>query len=446
MKRIVLDSFFHMMPGHRLSRNIFTGGYRTNYGRYSPFDVYHPNGASMLYSDLQATHDIKFLNQPFSEMTLAEADILLVPNPDYPLYEGASPYRIDAPDVDAMINYLNRGGSVILMINSFLSRSDFWEENFDLERVTPLLDRLGVRWDHNFMSDDNTILPAKHGNLTVGYGQGGRVLDGKLPAGAQPLLTCDGELFGFTIKKGRGKLAVVGDAGLVSNGLYHFPGFENAAFLGKLFEDMAPAWGTGPAKAFECFEFGHVSCGTSEQGISEKLFRTLRPQARFEVDHHYRHLTFEGTPSTRSAQDVLSRLPVQLPAVANKKSVRGAFHFVNVCDGRGTAPLEISLNVSESKSEIGTDYVISGTRVSEGVTWSDIGADPAIFEAIGTLVRVNTIVQIMAGTNPDGSLRYYSQKQGQILYDQNLRNTHYGFDILLASRNVVYSPTVPATP
>ena len=431
-----------MMPGHRLSRNSFTGGYRTNYGRYSPFDVYHPNGASMLYSDLLAAHDVKFLNQPFCEMTLAEADILLVPNPDYPLYEGASPYRIDAPDVDALINFLNRGGSVILMINSFLSKSDFWEENFDFERITPLLDRLGVRWDHNFMSDDNIILPAKHGNMTVGYGQGGRVLDGKLPSGAEPLLTCEGEMFGFVMKKGLGKLAVIGDAGVVSNGLYHFPGFDNAAFLTKLFQDMSPAWASGPAQAFECFEFGHVSCGTSEQGISENIFRTLRPQARFEIDHHYRHLTFESKPATISAPAVPPRLPFRLETVVGKKTVRGKFHFVNVCDGRGTTELEMGLNVSEKKSEIGTDYLITGTHVSENATWSDIGADPAIFGAIGNLVRVNTIVQIQAGTNPDGSLRYYSMKQGQILYDRNTRNRHYGFDILLGSRNVVYSPTV----
>jgi len=441
MQRILLDAFFHMMPGHRLSRNIFTGGYRTNYGRYSPFDVYHPNGASMLYSDLQARYDVKFLNQPFCEMSLAEADILLVPNPDYPLYEGASPYRIDAPDVDALINFLNRGGSVILMINSFLSKSDFWEENFDLERITPLLDRLGLRWDHNFMSDDNVILPAKHGALTVGYGQGGRVMNAKLPAGAEPLLTCDGELFGFRQKVGKGKLAVVGDAGLVSNGLYHFPGFDNAAFLAKLFQDMTPAWGAGPAAAFECFEFGHVSCGTSEQGIAEKLFRTLRPQARFEIDHHYRHLTHESKPRTLPAQAAAARLPFSLASLAGQKMVRARFPFVNVCDGRATADFEATLNVSAKSSEVGTDYLISGTHVSESVSWSDIGADPVIFGAIGKLVRVNTIIQILAGTNPDGSLRYFSMKQGQILYDRNTKNSHYGFDILLGSRNLVLAPT-----
>ena len=441
MKRIIFDSFYHMMPGHRLSRNISVGGYRTNYGRYSPFDAYHPNGSSMLFSDLLAAFDFKFLNQPYSEMTLAEADILVIPNPDYPLYEGASPYRLDEPDVQALINFLSRGGSVILMINSFLSRSDFWEENFDFERITPFFDRLGIKWDHNFMSDENRILPSESGNYTVGYGQGGRVLGAKLPDGAQPLLTFEGDVFGFLMKAGTGKLAVVGDAGLVSNGLYHFPGFENDAFLLKLFEDMSPAWCTDSAKAFEYFEFGHSSCGTSEQGITEKIFKSLRPGARFEIDHHYRHLTFEGKPMVISKEDAAGRLPVKLEDAAGKKSVMGKFTYVNVCNGFGTSSFDLKLNIAEKKSEIGTDYIITGNIVNENAKWEDIGADPVIFGKIGELLRVNTVVQILSGTDPDGTLKYYTMKQGQIIYIRNTNNAHYGFDILLGSKNMVISPS-----
>ena len=441
MKRIVFDSFFHMPPGHRLSRNISVGGYRTNYGRYSPFDTYHPNGASMLFSDLLTSFDVKFLNQPYSEMTLAEADILMIPNPDYPLYEGASPYRVDEPDIDAIMNFLNRGGSVILMINSFLSKSDFWEENFDFERITPLFDRLGLRWDHSFMSDDCRILPSKCGDLTVGYGQGGRVLGAKLPNGAQPLLTFEGDIFGFLIKVGKGKLAVVGDSGLVSNGLYHFPGFDNAAFMLKLFEDMSPAWCNSPTSSYEYLEFGHLSSATSAQGITEEIFKSLRPEARFEIDHHYRHLTYEGKPITLSAADAMAKLPVKLKNSAGKKSVTGEFSYVNICDGLSTAPFDLNLNVSEKKSEIGTDYMISGTKVDENVKWEDIGADPAVFGEIGRLIRVNSVIQIFAGTNPDGALRYYTMKQGQIFYDRNSKNVHYGVDILLGSKNIVVSPT-----
>jgi hypothetical protein len=440
MKRIVFDRFFHMPPGHRLSRNISTGGYRTNFGRYSPFDIYHPNGCSMLFADLLASCDFKFSSEPLSEVALAEADILLIPNPDYPLYEGSAPYRLDAPDIDAMVNYLNRGGSVVLGINSFLSRSDFWEENFDLERLTPLFDRLGVKWDHDFMSDENRILPAKGCGFIVGYGQGGRVLGANLPMGAEPLLTFEGNVFGFTTKVGRGKLAVVGDAGLISNGLYHFPGFENAAFLLKLFDDMTPAWCAGPVKAFERFEFGHLSCGTSEQGITEGVFRSLRKHAAYAVDHHYRHLTYESQPANCSAAKAAAELPVKIEDAQGKTLVRGEFPFVGVSEGRGTASYSLELHVAETRSSMGVDFIISGTKVNESLSWNDIGADPEVFGPIGELERVNNVVQILAGTRADGSLRYYVMKEGQILYDKNLRNAHYGYDILLGSRNLVISP------
>jgi len=443
MKRIVYDSFFHAPPGHRLSRNISTGGYRTNFGRYYPFDTYHPNGCSMLFSDLLSNFDFKFLQSPFSEMSLAEADILMIPNPDYPLYEGASPYRIDAHDLHAVRNFLQRGGSVILMVNSFLSRSDFWEENFDFERIAPFFESLGLRWDPNFMSDDHRILPAKSGPFTVGYGQGGRVQSSALPAGAQPLLTFEGDVFGFSVKVGKGKLSVVGDAGVVSNGLYHFPGFDNSAFLVNLFNNMSPAWGAGPPSLFEVFEFGHLSCATSDSGIDDKIFRALRPQARFSIDHHYRHLTHESAPAPTSVAEAVRKLPVGLEELAKGKAAKATFHFINISDGLNTASFELPLTVSARTSEIGTDYIAGGNSVCEGLSWQDIGADPAVFSGIGHLARVSSVIQILAGTHPDGSLRYYTAKQGQIFYDRNTRNPHYGFDILLGSRNLTISPTTP---
>jgi len=73
------------------------------------------------------------------------------------------------------MNFLNRGGGVLLLINSFLSRPDFWEENFDRERIGLLLDRLGIEWDDNYMSNDSIIEPAASAQYKVGYGQGGRV-------------------------------------------------------------------------------------------------------------------------------------------------------------------------------------------------------------------------------------------------------------------------------
>lgn len=438
MRKILIDQFFHMPPGHRLSRNIAVGGYITNFGRYSPFDLYHPNGASMLLSDLVAKYDVEYLNQPYSEVSLCGADILVIPNPDYPLYEGASPYRIDHDDVDALFAFLERGGCVLMLVNSFLSKSDFWEENFDYERVNPIFQRLGLTWDENFMSDDNRILPAESGKYIVGYGQGGRAKGAKLPAEAKPLLTFEGDVFGFTKEVGKGKIAVIGDAGLISNGLYGFPTFQNKAFLEELMDSLQPGFDELP-DTFEKVTYGNVSTAPSPEGIHEALFRSLREDARYRVDHHYRHLLWETAGEKVSAAQAESELPFTL-ADLQGKTVEIKLKPIPVNEGRATKELTMTLNVASTQKGEVTEYLVTGNQINEGLTWEDAGADPEVFGKLGELLRVNTVVQIQLAVQ-QGKLKYAAVKQGQILYDHNLRNVHYGFDILLASSCAVYSPS-----
>src|SRR4051794_31954657 len=202
MTRVLFDAFHHMMPGHRVGRHLAVGGYRVNYGRYTPGDCFHPNGLAFLHADLAPRYDLRLLTAPYTALSLFDADILYAANPDYPLYEGASPYRWTPADVDALWAFAERGGGVLLSVNSFLSRPDFWEENFDLERVGLLFDRLGLRWDANYMSDDDNIETARCGPHRVGYGQGGRVAGRALPEGVEPLLTRDENIYGFRARIG----------------------------------------------------------------------------------------------------------------------------------------------------------------------------------------------------------------------------------------------------
>lgn len=435
MTNIMIDSFFHNMPGHRLSRNIAVGGYVINSGRYSPYDVYHPNGISMLISDLAAAYNVSYSNEPFSEMSLCSADILIVPNPDYPGYEGAAAYRLDHYDVDALMSFLERGGSVLMLVNSFLQYSDFWEENFDYERVSPYFRRLGVRWDPDYMSDPDEILPSKSGTFTVGYGQGGRV-DGVLPEDAQALLSWNGETFGFIKKVGKGTAAVIGDAGLISNGLYGFPTFDNRAFINDLMAKLAPNFGA-ERKSFEKFSYGCLSCATHDNGISEPLFRSLIADAEFEVDHHYRHLVWEQGKETLSAEDVC--LPFTLEEICNKDEVLVELPFVRAQDGYATGSVRMKLHVTKTVKNGAEEYFISGTEFTEIGDWGQLGFDAAEFSKITSLLRVNTVAQYMLGVQ-DGKLLWASCKQGEILYGRNSNSGHYGYDILLGSACTVYSP------
>lgn len=441
MTKIVIDAFFHMMPGHRLSRNIFVGGYVCNYGRYSPYDLYHPNGASMLFSDLAAEYDIKYSNQPYSEVSLCDADILIIPNPDYPVYEGASPYRIDEPDRVALMNFLGRGGSVLLLINSFYAKSDFWEENFDIERINPFLEMLGIQWDSNYMSDDNRILPAISENYCVGYGQGGRVKNAALPSDAVSLLRFEDCEFGFVKKVGAGKIAVIGDAGLISNGLYGFPTFDNKAFLLKLIHSLKPDFAVKAPEKFEKICYGNVSCAPSKDGITEELFKTLQSDAVYSIDHHYRHLLWETKGESVTVKEAAAELPFLLGSLEGEKSVSVPVSFIPVQEGKATKTITMELNVIATRKDGVTEYLVTGNCFTENLEWDEVGADVELFSAIGKLLRVNTVLQIELSVNASGMLKYAAIKQGQILYDYNTRNIHYGYDILLNSNCTILSPS-----
>lgn len=435
MSKIVIDTFFHMMPGHRLSRNISVGGYITNFGRYTPYDLYHPNGSSMLYSDLVADYDVQLSNQPFSEVTLCGTDLLIIPNPDYPMYEGASPYRMDHYDVDALMNYLKRGGKVVMLVNSFLRHSDFWEENFDYERVDPFFEKLGLKWDPDYMSDDNEILPAKSGDFIVGYGQGGRVLNNELPDGAQALIRWDKEINGFVKKVGKGTIAVIGDAGVVSNGLYGFPTFDNRGFILDLIHTLLPKETAAPAK-FEKMTYSHLSTAPSEDGIPEKLFMGLNTDAEYKRDHHYRHLVWETAGEEIDASDV--ELPFDLKELEGAEEITVELPLVAVKPGVAVKTLPFKLHVVATKKLGSTEYLITGTTFTEGLDWADIGAPAEDFGKNAKLLRVNTVVQYQLEVK-DGKLCWAALKQGQIFYARS-ENIHYGYNILLGSRNVVYSP------
>lgn len=439
MKKILIDSYFHSMPSHRLSRNISTAGYVVNSGRYSPYDVYHPNAISMLFSDLQKRWSVAYSNEPFSEMALASADLLLVPNPDYPAYEGSSSHRLDRPDVDAMMNFMNRGGKLLLLVNSFLSRSDFWEENFDYERVAPLFKRLGVRWDSDYMSDDERMLPAKYKDLTVGYGQGGRV-DGGIPDDAEVLLECEGEILGFRKKVGLGEIAVIGDAGSISNGLYGFPTFDNRAFILDLISDLLGDGGEVP-ETFELQRYGMLSAAPNEAGLSESVFRSLKADAEFQVDHHYRHLVWEAPAERLAASDV--SLPFDPALLGKKTDFELTLPRIAYQDGREAGPVTLPVHVTEQLSGDDAEYLVTGSLFEEGLGWEDVGVSPEEFGRYGIVDRVNTVVQYMLGFHC-GRLKWATAKHGQILYAKNPEGSHYGgyTVILLGSDCAAWSPVI----
>jgi hypothetical protein len=439
--RILRDSFFHMPPGNRIGRHVATGGYVVNVGRYSLGDCYHPNGLAFLEAELADEYSFANLQEPYSAASLSGADILLITNPDYPLYQGASPHRWTPEDVDALLAFVERGGGVLLMVNSFLSRPDFWEENFDLERVNMLFKRLGVQWDDNFMSDDSIIEPAQSGSQCVGYGQGGRVLQGRrLPDGAEPLLTYQGNIYGFLIRVGVGKLAVLGDTGMMSNGLVCFPGFENTAFMRDVLDRIRPAWCGGNPPQMACLKHWHISAAPSANGLNETTLRALRPKATWRIDHHYRHLVWEEPAQCVASEVAQTCLPLDLGRIAEQDLVEIPLHWVKL-DGDLSGPVvPIRLRVHRRQNDHGTELHILGRTVSRDLNWSELCQNEAFLSNAGRLTEAHVVFEARILLDRAHALRSARWQQGQIFYAQSAQSLHYGYEIVLSSASGVISP------
>jgi hypothetical protein len=442
MPTVLFDAFHHMPSGHKIGPHITVGGYVTNVGRYFPGDVYHPNGLAGLVADLAYSgYELRTLHEPLTDGSLAQADILLLPNPDYPLYEGSSPFRWTPDDVEAVWRFLQRGGGVLLLVNSFLSRPDFWEENFDYERISPLFDKLGVRWDPNYMSDAHAIERAESGDLIVGYGQGGRLIGDRLPQGFEPLLTFKGNTYGFVGRVGDGTLAVIGDTGLISNGLLVFPGFENAKFLERLFKRLRPSWCDRPSGKWSLRRFAHLSSAPTETGgMSEKTMRSLRPQAEWMVDHHYRHLYWDLEHLPSGGDEVWSRCPVRLDASAAKaQAVK--LRWLTLDSDRPGAEFEVKVAALPAAGNDGTDIRLYGRHVAESLPWSAIAERPETFAGLGTPERVHCIFELQGKVGPDGRPRWARWRQGQTLYARSPGKERYGYEVILSSQSGSIGPS-----
>jgi hypothetical protein len=437
--RLLYDAFHHMPPGHRVGDEIVTGAYHLNTGRYAPGDCYHPNGLAMLEACLAEEFELHLLHAPYSRASLFDADVLLITNPDYPLYDGASPYRWTDAEVDALLEFAERGGGVLLTVNSFLSRPYFWEENFDLERVGLLFDRLGVRWDANFMSNEDHLEQAQAGEYCLAYGQGGRVAEGRWSKNLRPLVTRDENVYGFEAAVGRGKIAVLGDSGLISNGLLCFPGFDNRAFVTGLLHSLRPAWCTEGHATWDRCVWRHISTTAIDTILSEDEIRNLRPAATWSKDYHYRHLTWHE-PSTRAHRaEVWNELPLDLAKAKARSTLPVQLPALLVDSDEPGLPVEMELQVHARGNAEGCDLHLLGYRNDDELPLGAVCRDAKSLPGFEKVARRSTTFELWAVLNSDGAPTRAHWRQGHRLYLGH-PNISHGYAALLMSRSGVICP------
>ena len=189
---------------------------------------YLPDGTyKEILTRLRDEFDVRVNSQPLNAQTLAGVNVLLIANPsDKAVGTNPPPPHVTAADIAALTRYVEQGGGLIVMGN---------QENHNLEiaDMNQLLLRFGLQFTNLYTDVKNLVLPRETpviGGLRWGYYTGNLVLiTPDHPAKPRPLILNDlaqkplngprdtpGALLAVA-EPGRGHVAVVTDAGWISN-------------------------------------------------------------------------------------------------------------------------------------------------------------------------------------------------------------------------------------
>jgi len=205
---------------------------------------YLPDGT---YQDVLARlsneFDVRVHSQPLNAQTLTGVNVLLIANPsDKAVGTNQPPPHVTAADIGALTRYVEQGGGLIVMGN---------QENHNLEIVdlNKLLLRFGLQFTNLYTDVKKLELPRETpviGGLRWGYYTGNSVLTTPdHPARPHPLVVNDltqeplngsrdtpGALLAVA-EPGRGRVAVVTDAGWISNDALSEKGIGGVAIKGQ---------------------------------------------------------------------------------------------------------------------------------------------------------------------------------------------------------------------
>jgi hypothetical protein len=246
--KILLDYYHRLKPDTRVGNFILTGGYLNSVGRYRIDDFSHTNSYDSFAQALENEFALFFHERPIDDAALRDVDILVLNNPEAPDHVPGVPLISDG-EIDAIIAFVGKGGSLIAMLNSVGAA----EENFESVQLRKLLNLLGVDWNNDNTHYSDIPLSARHGYFydirLFHYGAGCTLRF--LPHAQDPEVWLEvkedvtfPEVRGPGIVKvrfGRGKVVVVGDGGSWGGGNMSRPWADNRRFLAQLFRHSKPS-------------------------------------------------------------------------------------------------------------------------------------------------------------------------------------------------------------
>jgi len=206
--------------------------------RYLPDGTYRE-----ILTRLRSEFDVRVHSQPLNAQTLAGVNVLLIANPsDKAVGTNPPPPHVTVADIGALTRYVEQGGGLIVMGN---------QENHNLETadMNKLLLRFGLQFTNVYTDVKKLVLPRETpviGGLRWGYYTGNLVLiTPEHSAKPRPLILNDlaqkplngprdtpGALLAVA-EPGRGHVAVVTDAGWLSNDALSEKGIGGVAVEGQ---------------------------------------------------------------------------------------------------------------------------------------------------------------------------------------------------------------------
>jgi len=295
--RLLFDYYHHGLPNTKVGNHLITGSWVDNDGRYGWDDFVHTNTFDHAYTILEEEFTIGANRQPYTENLLQTTDGVVIIAADNPKLIPRSKLISDE-EITALRNFVNRGGSLMLMLNG--GGAGRFSESFESKQVRKLVNGFGLDWNDDDTHYSDNVLPKGHPYFydvpTFHYGAGCTLKI--LPEASRPevLLNVyadegypDRSVNGPGIvmtRPGRGKFILVGDAGSWTGNLSR-PWAENERVLKQLFRYMKPDQGVQAAT----YELGKpliydvtvagmqaIPLANTLSGVSRPLYKSFSPR------------------------------------------------------------------------------------------------------------------------------------------------------------------------
>lgn len=228
------DAAEHSKPALLYSRHFNAAGET----RYLPDGTYKE-----VLKRLRDEFEVRVHDQPLTAGTLADVRVLLIANPsDKAVGNHPPPPHVSTADIAVLTRFVERGGGLIVMGNQE-------NHNLEIEDVNKLLMRFGMQFTNLYTDVKKLVLPEKNplvGGLRWGYYTGNLVqVTPSHPAKPRALILNDltqkplkgtrdqeGALLAIA-EPGRGRVAVVTDAGWITDDALSEKGIGGVAVKGQ---------------------------------------------------------------------------------------------------------------------------------------------------------------------------------------------------------------------